>query len=146
MISKERLELVAPCGIDCGICELYISRDNKELYDYLVSTGIPKENLPCDGCRPKDGNCPVIMGECKTYSCVKENSVDFCSDCNDFPCNKLAPSADRANILPHNTKVFNLSVIKKNGLENFIEKSLEIKEKYYRGKMEIGNGPQLNKH
>jgi len=47
-------------------------------------------------------------------------------------------------VLPHNTKVFNLCTIKRAGVENFVKISSEIKEKYYKGKMEIGKGPQIN--
>jgi hypothetical protein len=56
---------------------------------------------------------------------------------------KLQPSADRANKLPHNMKVFNLCIMKRVGVENFILQSSEIKKRYYAGKMDIGNGPQL---
>jgi hypothetical protein len=55
----------------------------------------------------------------------------------------LHPCADRAGILPHYCKVFNLCTIKNIGLEGFIGKSPEIKKRYYTGKMEIGKGPQL---
>ena len=37
---KDRLNLVAPCGIDCGICELYLSRDNQQIREALISKGI----------------------------------------------------------------------------------------------------------
>jgi len=30
------------------------------------------------------------------------------------------------------------------GVENFVEISSEIKERYYKGKMEIGKGPQID--
>lgn len=143
MMTKERIDLVAPCGIDCGTCELNICRDNPQLFSNLVSRGIPKEKIPCDGCRTVKGNCPVIPEKCETYNCVSGKKVDFCFDCSDFPCNMLQPSADRANILPHNLKVFNLCKIKSKGVEGFIKESSEIKLKYYKGKMVVGKGPQI---
>ncbi len=143
MSPRKRLNLVAACGIDCGICELYTCGHNHELFNRLVERGISKESLPCDGCRSVEGKCPVIGGVCETYRCTKEKKVDFCSDCEDFPCEKLQPAANRADILPHNMKVFNLCTIKRIGLEAFTEKSLEIKKRYYVGKMVVGKGPQL---
>lgn len=144
MEKNERLNLVAPCGIDCGICELYFCKDDAQLLDYLVSNGIPKENLPCPGCRPMEGKCPVIPELCKTYECVTDKNVEFCYECNEFPCGKLQPTVDRANILPHNMKVFNLCKMKNIGLEKFAEISIDIKAKYYKGIMSlIGNGPQI---
>ena len=143
MSTNERTNLVAPCGIDCGACELYLCKDNEQLFTYLVSRGIPQEKLPCAGCRDLDGSCPVIGGQCATYACFAEKNVDFCFDCGDFPCSKLHPSADRADVLPHNLKVFNLCTIQRDGVEGFIDKSAEIKLKYHKGKMEIGKGPQI---
>lgn len=140
---NERLSMVAPCGIDCGICELHLVSETDELYQSLLQRGIPKEKLPCPGCRAVEGNCPVKPTVCNTWTCVKENELEFCSACTDFPCNRLQPAADQANILPHNLKVFNLCLINQIGIKAFTERSAEIKLKYYLGKMEIGNGPQL---
>jgi hypothetical protein len=144
--SKEiatRAKLIAPCGLDCGICELYLSRDDKQLMDTLISKGISKEALPCDGCRAIEGKCPAIHDKCATFKCANENRIAFCSECNDFPCMKLAPAADRAEVLPHNAKLFNLCVMQRYGVEKLIQRALEIKQAYYKGKMEIGEGPRL---
>ena len=144
MNTNERINLVAPCGIDCGTCELYLCQHDEGLLNALVSKGIPKEILPCRGCRDMDGKCPVIGRQCATYVCVKEKDVDFCFHCRDFPCAKLHPSADRADVLPHNMKVFNLCIIQREGVEGFIDISGELKKKYYKGKMEIGKGPRVS--
>ena len=143
MSISERIQLVAPCGIDCGVCELHLCEDDQQLLAYLVSKGIPESKLPCSGCRNIQGNCPVIGSQCASYTCVTGKSVEFCSQCSDFPCSKLHPSADQANILPHNLKVFNLCTIQRDGVRGFLEQSAEIKQMYYTGKMEIGNGPHL---
>jgi len=143
MEISERMNLVAPCGIDCGICELYICKDSTALFERLVANGIPKEKIPCKDCRAIEGNCPLLNETCATYSCLQEKKIDFCFDCGDFPCVMLQPSSDRADVLPHNLKVFNLSKIKNAGLQQFIENSLEIKKRYYKGKMIIGKGPQI---
>ena len=143
MSNKERLDLVAPCGIDCGICELYICKDNPQLFDILVEKGIPKDKIPCKGCRSVKGDCPVVGNTCETYKCVSEKKVELCYDCQEFPCIKLHPASNKADILPHNMKVFNLCTIKRIGLSSFIERSPEIKKRYYMGKMDIGKGPQL---
>ena len=140
---NEREKLVAPCGLDCGSCEFYLSKHNNDILEYLVSKGIPKAILPCNGCRNIDGKCPIVQTDCATYNCAKSKSVEFCFDCNEFPCSMLNPTADRANILPHNLKVFNLCTIKRAGLDNFISQSGKIKLSYYKGKMVIGKGPVL---
>ncbi len=141
---NEREKLVAPCGIDCGTCELYLCKHNEQILEYLISKGIPKNILPCNGCRNIDGKCPIMPVKCDTYSCAKSKGVDFCSDCSHFPCSMLAPSADRANTLPHNLKIYNLCTIKRDGLESFLTKSGRIKLTYFKGKMVIGKGPVLD--
>ena len=141
MSMKERTRLAAPCGIDCGVCELYICRDNEPLAAFLVSKGVPAEKLPCPGCRDLEGHCPVIGGQCATYLCASDKNAEFCFQCGDFPCEKLNPAADRADTLPHNLKVFNLCTIHKDGVKEFISKSAEIKARYFKGKMKIGSGP-----
>lgn len=142
-MSKERMDLVAPCGMDCGICELYTCRTNVRLFSALTLRGIPEEKIPCEGCRSVEGNCPVIPEKCETFKCVQEKKVEFCYECSDFPCEKLQPSSKRADVLPHNMKVFNLCTIRRDGVERFTEKSSEIKQRYYAGIIEIGKGPQL---
>ena len=143
MITEERSRLAAPCGIDCGNCSLYLCQYDPALKARLVSRGIAAEKLPCAGCRGVHGNCPVIGETCATYVCVAEKGVSFCFDCGEFPCAKLAPAADRAETLPHNLKVFNLCTIQRLGVEGFIAQSAELEKMYFKGKMKIGQGPQL---
>ena len=142
-MTDERLTLVAPCGIDCGICELYTCRDNVRLFSSLTLRGMPEEKIPCDGCRSVEGYCPVIKEQCETYLCAAEKKVEYCHECSDFPCEKLQPSSKRADVLPHNMKVYNLCTMKRDGVRGFVENSALIKRRYYAGIMEIGKGPQL---
>jgi hypothetical protein len=59
------------------------------------------------------------------------------------PCSRLNPAADRANILPHNLKAFNLCCIQRQGLAAWLAQAPDIQRRYYAGKMAIGKGPQL---
>lgn len=142
MVDHDRLDLVAPCGIDCGVCELHLCAELPQLFARLVAGGIPRDRLPCPGCRPVEGDCPVIEETCETYRCVTDRGVEFCFECAQFPCGHLHPSAQRADVLPHNMKVFNLCTIRRDGVAAFVEASPSIKRRYYQGRMEIGKGPQ----
>jgi hypothetical protein len=143
MAKDDRLVLVAPCGIDCGLCFLNMCKEDPALMDRLVSRGIPREKLPCAGCRNIAGDCPVISSTCETYSCVRQKGVDFCFECDDFPCPKLCPASERADVLPRNLKVFNLCTIRRMGTEGFVKDSGHLERLYFKGKMEIGRGPKL---
>ena len=83
-----------------------------------------------------EGVVSIASGEtaCETYACALSNNVEFCYECDDFPCLKLAPCADRAQELPHNTKVYNLVLMEKKGIDSFIEKYRERIRQYRRGK------------
>jgi hypothetical protein len=143
MTKDDRLVLVAPCGIDCGLCSLNMCKEDPALMERLVSRGIQREKLPCAGCRNIAGDCPVIIEKCETYSCVRKKGVDFCFECDDFPCSKLCPAAERADVLPHNLKTFNLCTIGRIGVEDFVKNSAHLELLYFKGKMEIGKGPNL---
>ncbi|HUI70976.1 MAG TPA: DUF3795 domain-containing protein [Spirochaetia bacterium] len=143
MSTDGRLGLVAPCGIDCGNCALYMSKNDAAMLERLVARGIPREKLPCRGCRSVAGDCPVLGVKCETYRCVREKQVDFCFECAEFPCTKLCPSADRADVLPHNLKVFNLCTIQRMGVEGFTQVSGSTERLYFKGKMEVGKGPRV---
>jgi len=145
--------LVAPCGLSCGHCLLYLAKDDPDIKEMLVSRGFNRNSIPCPGCRTLEGKVacakesfdfPKVDGRCATYTCVVEHGVEFCFECQEFPCVKLQPCADKANELPHNMKVFNLCCIEHQGLTEWLKKYPEIMPRYHFGKIAIGKGPQLS--
>ncbi len=140
---KDKRALTAPCGLDCFNCELYEENLTEELSELIHSKmGVRKEEIPCSGCRQEDGkHFHLPANGCATLDCVKAKGVDFCCNCNDFPCAFLAPTADQAARYPHNFKVFNLCRIKNVGLERWIEEEAgEIRKKYFKNKFVVGKG------
>jgi len=136
--------LTAPCGLDCFNCPSCEGNMTEEARK-MVSENfkIPIENLPCKGCRGEEGNCKFAPdNKCATWDCVKEKGLNFCHECNDFPCEKLMPT-QKGSQYPHNMKVYNLCRMKFKGIDKWIEESAEIRKKYYQGKFEVGKGPQL---
>jgi hypothetical protein len=107
----EILNILAPCGLNCKKCmanadgdikrhstalkELLGSFDNyarrfskfwpvfenypqfKNLLDYFTQGN-------CSGCRKGDCRYP----NCGVASCYRQKGVDFCFQCNEFPCEK----------------------------------------------------------
>jgi hypothetical protein len=135
-------QMTAPCGLDCFNCTFYLASASPDamaqLEQWSQEYGIPIEVMPCKGCRHHDGKIPVqlhLYGEshrCAAYECAKRNDHGFCGDCQDFPCDHLHPYADKAATLPHNTKVFNLCLINKMGLEKWAEtKAAEVRNTYF---------------
>lgn len=135
--------LAAPCGIHCGLCPMHRAVGDEGLRKLLSQQrNMPEEKVGCAGCRGVDGHCPVIGEQCVTYVCSLEKGVEFCSDCPEFPCQKLMPCADRADRLPHNLKICSLTLRKMKGEEAWEKAVGQAYSLYYDGKMVVGRGPQ----
>jgi hypothetical protein len=135
-MTEER-ELIAPCGLYCSVCPLYRAKSNSSLAEKLSQQlNMAIKDFVCSGCRPQKGLISV-MGPptCETYQCcVEQRGLEFCYPCSDFPCLKLAPCADRATELPHNTKLYRSLLLQKAGPEQLIAESRNIHRLYFRGK------------
>jgi hypothetical protein len=68
MKLRERFNLLAPCGIDCGICELYLCRDNPQLLDALISKGMPADKLPCLKLHPAADGASILPHNFNIYN------------------------------------------------------------------------------
>ena len=133
---------VAPCGIDCVNCELYRGNNNQELWEKIAGMrGTTPDKVVCSGCR-EQGGCS-FHPRCATLECIREKGLDFCGDCDDFPCLNLLPAREHAERLPHNMKVFNLCTIKRDGVESFLSRAPELRRRYFTGRMILGAGPRL---
>ncbi len=113
----------APCGIYCKRCP-----------------GVKAYN--CKGCREQKGqikNFPV----CPTYECVTSKGFKFCYECDEFPCEKLQPIVNFEIFAPHNSKVYNLLMIKKHGIVKWNEICDKETELYYNARKEKYGGDSL---
>ena len=135
--------LTAPCGLDCGSCEMHENNITSELAEVMAKKfNRASDEISCKGCR-SEGGCKLFPAGCKTLECVENNGVDFCFTCNDFPCFKLLPARDGAERFPHNYKLFNLCRIQKTGLEQWRKESEDIHRRYFKGTFFPGLGPTI---
>ena len=80
-------ELLAPCGLYCGVCGVLIaSRDNNEKFRQRLSTvyECAPEEIACKGCR--SGERFKYCQTCAIRSCALEKHYIGCYQCEDFPC------------------------------------------------------------
>ena len=127
-------KIVAPCGIDCFNCELYEENLNEEFITGLSERiKVPKELLTCKGC--SEGNICTLLKlrgkSCKTLDCVKEKGVNYCFECDTFPCEYLMPLADGAEKFPQNIKLYNLCRMKRIGIDAWMEEVGDIRKTYF---------------
>jgi len=133
--------MTAPCGLDCFNCLMYLANENEELRAKISKNrGISFDQAVCEGCREEAGKPDFFnwTEPCSVYRCITKRKLDFCYQCSDFPCDYLHPYADRASEVPHNTKVFNLCLIKKMGLESWAKaKAKDVKHTYFKEKFRL---------
>jgi len=123
--------------MDCFNCPAYRANEDMNIRaDISEKLNLPIEASKCKGCRHAGGTI-LFLGDkrpCNIYSCTNEKGITYCFECVEFPCDNLHPYADKATERPHNTKLFNLCLIKKMGVDQWAkEKALNVKQTYFNG-------------
>ena len=110
-------------------------KTNEKLAEMLANAlGRAIEDVPCAGCRALDGKPHVLGGQvCNTYACIEEKGHAYCFECDQFPCENLTPCIDQAQRLPHNMKVYNLVLLQKEGVDEFMKNAARRLNRYYKG-------------
>ena len=114
---SDLLEYVAPCSLLCYTCPAYedgvISKHSRDLCKYFEGYyDFNKANLPdkyrswlkefesfykrlkryshgsCIACRNNPSAGSGCIENCIVPSCTRENKVDFCGECPNFPCER----------------------------------------------------------
>ena len=123
MDKETAKKMTSPCGLPCFHCLAHLATTNPEIRKKMSEAlNIPEEKATCEGCRPQEGRIKLLKPneQCKVYRCVTEKKIDFCNECDNFPCERLHPYADKAHY-PHNTKMYQLCMMKKLGFEKWVE-------------------------
>jgi hypothetical protein len=94
--------MIAPCGLDCGVCDIRLAPQKPELAEHLTQwlkeRGYPDAEpgwFHCAGC-PGDRvdhwsvDCWILK------CCVDEHAMRHCSDCAEFVCERLESWAARS--------------------------------------------------
>jgi hypothetical protein len=108
-------EMIAPCGMNCGVCSSYLAMKND-----LKKKGILRSY--CAGCRPRGKNCAFMKKACEKLG---NGLVQYCYDCEEFPCRRLKRLDKRYRTFYHMSMIDNLGFIKLNGIQRFLEKEEE---------------------
>ena len=81
--------LVAVCGLFCPSCPIFIGREDKKRLTRLATHfQCTIEDLECEGCR-SGKVCKYSCENCKLSKCAFEKGLDFCGECQDYPCEDL---------------------------------------------------------
>jgi Protein of unknown function (DUF3795) len=112
--SSKRIKLpstlIAPCGMNCRLCQAYI-RDKKS----------------CPGCRGDDSLKPKTRVTCKIKTCEKivARKLKYCFKCDIFPCANLKHLDDRYIAKYGLSMIDNLNKINTLGIRQFIRNEIK---------------------
>jgi hypothetical protein len=110
------VDLIAPCGMNCGVCQSYLALKND-----VKSRGV--KTTYCRGCLPRGKGCTKNKsGDCEKLMTL---SVRFCYECDDFPCGANQHWDAIYQERYHTSPLANLKYIKANGMEKFLEQQRE---------------------
>ena len=99
-------KLIAPCGMNCGICRAFLREKNR-----------------CPGCRLFNKDEPVSISRCRIKNCAtfKTGKSRFCFECAEFPCDRLKHLDKRYRTQYHMSMIENLEDIKRIGIRKFVK-------------------------
>ncbi|MEN6349514.1 MAG: DUF3795 domain-containing protein [Syntrophomonas sp.] len=144
MEYEEVVKRIAPCGLDCSRCADYAGGEIRKLSARLselingysrvakvkegikpVFAGYPQfeevlnsfTQAACSGCRGNNVLCPV---ECAAGKCSKEKGLDFCFQCEEFPCTKKIDVQVQGRWLKFNQRM------KEIGVEEFYQEQNKL--------------------
>ena len=114
-------ELIAPCGMNCGICIAF--------FGYTMNG--KKRTHVCNGCRSKhvvhtltlDKHlCAFLKKHCEK---LKQNQIKYCFECPDFPCEKLQTLDKSYQTKYGMSTIDNLRFIQTHGIQQFLANEQE---------------------
>ena len=100
--------LIAPCGMNCGICIGYLLR----------------KGAKCPGCLGGNKNKTKSCIACAIKKCpdYRKNKPRFCFTCKKYPCARIKHLDKRYRTKYGMSMIENLAVINKLGIRRFIKK------------------------
>ena len=100
-----KTKLIAPCGINCGVCRAYLRERNR-----------------CPGCRESDEDRPPSKVICGIRTCeeLKNNNLKYCYECDEYPCADIEHLDKRYRTRYNLSVIENLANIKEFGVREFV--------------------------
>ena len=111
MIKRFTPDLIAPCGMNCGICKSYLA----------YSRGVPYEKgkiSHCMGCLVRNKNCTFIKRNCAK---IRKKQIRFCNECENMPCKQLAKIDEYYRARYGMSMVENQKMIREKGIDKFLK-------------------------
>lgn len=98
-------DLLAPCGLYCGVCPMYIAEPQK-----------------CGGCFSRKGFAKYETKLCGILKCCHHQKFQRCNECTIFPpgCDRLQEFCTWDSFISHAPAIDNLETVKHAGEAEFL--------------------------
>lgn len=97
---KRKNQLLSLCGLNCGLCTMFIGKN-------------------CGGCGNGNQSCSIAK-------CSLEKKVEYCIECSDYPCERYHHIDEFDSFITHRNQKSDLEKAKEIGIEKY---NLEQEEK-----------------
>lgn len=97
---KRKNQLLSLCGLNCGLCPMFIGKN-------------------CGGCGNGNQSCSIAK-------CSIERKVEYCIECSDYPCERYHHIDEVDSFITHRNQKSDLEKSKEIGIEKY---NLEQEEK-----------------
>jgi hypothetical protein len=103
-------ELIAACGINCGVCIAHLRAKNR-----------------CAGCNSDEAGKVKHIAVCRLKNCAEMGISEqkFCFECSSFPCIRQRQLDKRYRTKYGTSTIENLKNIREVGLESFVAREKE---------------------
>lgn len=144
MKKGEAFSKLSVCGLDCSRCVDYENSEIKNLSSKLSEllngyeriANLKSVNNPifneypkfvkflsrftqgaCGGCRSNNLKCPI---DCHAKTCYRNNGIEFCFECGEYPCDKQFEGKTRERWIYRNNRM------KEIGVENYYREQWKL--------------------
>jgi len=100
----------AACGLNCGLCPRYYTEGSSR----------------CPGCAGEGFS--EVHPSCGILSCSQRKGLEYCFECEEFPCKKFDKWGDTDSFITHKNYLANMQKAKENGIDTYkTELNVKIK-------------------
>ena len=105
------------CGLYCGACDVLQANKRGTVEALAQAWGMEPAALRCQGCKSQIN--AVYCVNCDIKTCAEGRRVDFCFQCNEYPCEHLVEfrSDEHAH---HSIVLQNLGQIRRLGVKRWL--------------------------
>lgn len=131
-------DLMAPCGLYCGACGVYIAtRDNNLKFRNVMANlyNTKPEETRCLGCMQPDPpkRLYAFCKECSIRSCVRSKGYYSCHQCDQWPCEMIEnfPFATGVRVMKRTIPLWRAKVAEQGDQEGSVEWARVECERYH---------------